>query len=76
MAESRKPGAHNDLEPQIISAQDKPALDEATFQQLLEAAHVIQELKGFEVANRPRPDLASALAKIVETQELLRSSRG
>ena len=76
MAESRKPGADNDLEPQIISAQDKPALDEATFQQLLEAAHVIQELKGFEVANRPRPGLADALSKIVETQELLRSQAG
>lgn len=64
------------MEPQIISAQDKPALDEATFQQLLEAAHVIQELKGFEVANRPRPGLADALSKIVETQELLRSQAG
>jgi hypothetical protein len=64
------------LEPQIISEQDKPALDEATFQQLLEAAHVIQELKAFEAAKRPRPDLAGALAKIVETQELLRSQAG
>ncbi|HXM22308.1 MAG TPA: hypothetical protein VN948_13710 [Terriglobales bacterium] len=73
MAESHKPGAHNDLEHQIISAQEKPALDEATFQQLLEAAHVIQDLKAFEVANLPRPDPADALAKIVETQELLRS---
>jgi hypothetical protein len=73
MAESHKPGAHSELEQQIISAQDKPALDEATFQQLLEAAHVIQELKAFEVANRPRPDPAEALTKIVETQELLRS---
>jgi len=73
MAESHKPGAHNDLEPQIISTQNKPALDEATFQQLLEAAHVIQELKAFEVASRPRPDRTEALAKIVETQELLRS---
>ena len=62
MAESHKPGAHNDLEQQIISAQEKPALDEATFQQLLEAAHVIQDLKGFEVAKRPRPDPADALA--------------
>jgi hypothetical protein len=73
MTESDKPGPHNDLEQQIISAQDKPALDETTFQQLLEAAHVIQELNAFEIANRPRPDPAEALAKIVETQELLRS---
>ena len=61
------------MEQQTLSAQEKPALDEATFQQLLEAAHVIQELKAFEVANRPRRDPAEALAKIVETQELLRS---
>jgi hypothetical protein len=72
MAESRKPGADHELEQLITSAQERPALDEATFQQLLEAAHVIQERKGFEVANRPRPDPAEALAKIVETQELLR----
>jgi hypothetical protein len=76
MAESHQPGAHNDLEQQTISAQEKPALDETTFQQLLEAAHVIQERKGFEVASRPRPDPAQALAKIVETQELLRSQAG
>jgi hypothetical protein len=76
MAESHQPGAHNDLEQQTISAQEKPALDESTFQQLLEAAHVIQERKGFEVASRPRPDPAQALAKIVETQELLRSQSG
>ncbi len=73
MAESRKPGAHNDLEQQTISPQDRPALDETTFQQLLEAAHVIQELKAVEVASRPKPDPAEALAKIVETQEMLRS---
>jgi hypothetical protein len=76
MAELRKPGAHNDLEQQTISTQDKPALDEATFQQLLEAAHVIQELKAFEVAGRPKSDPAEALAKIVETQEVLRSQAG
>jgi hypothetical protein len=76
MAESRKPGAHNDLEQLTISPQDRPALDETTFQQLLEAAHVIQELKAVEVASRPKPDPAEALAKIVETQELLRSQAG
>jgi hypothetical protein len=72
MAESDKPTA-SDREQPIISAQEKPGLDEATFQQLLEAAHVIQELKAFEVASRPKPDPAEALAKIIETQELLRS---
>jgi hypothetical protein len=76
MAESHKPGVHSDLEQQIISAQEKPALDEATFQQLLEAAHVLQEQKAFEVTNRPKPDPAEAIAKILETQELLRSQPG
>ena len=73
MAESHKPGAAQHLEQAIISEREKPALDEATFQQLLEAAHVLQEQKAFEVANRPRPNPAEALAEIVETQEFLRS---
>ncbi len=64
------------MEQQIISAQEKPALDEVTFQQLLEAAHVLQEQKAFEVANRPRLNPTEAIAKIVETQELLRSQPG
>jgi hypothetical protein len=64
------------LEQQIISAQERPALDEATFQQLLEAAHVLQEQKAFEVTNRPKLNPAEAIAKIVETQELLRSQPG
>jgi hypothetical protein len=76
MAESHKPGVGSDLEQQIISAQEKPALDEVTFQQILEAAHVLQEQKAFEVANRPKPDPTEAIAKIVETQELLRSQPG
>ena len=73
MAESDEPGARDHLERPIISEREKPALDEATFQQLLEAAHVLQEQKAFEVVSRPRPDPAEALAKIVETQEFLRS---
>jgi len=73
MAESPKPGARDHLEQPIISEREKPALDEATFQQLLEAAHVLQEQKAFEVASRPSPDPAQALAEIVETQEFLRS---
>src|ERR1022692_4768632 len=76
MAEFHKPGVLGDLEQPIISAEEKPALDEATFQQLLEAAHVLQEQKAFEVTNRPKPDPAEAIAKIVETQELLRSQAG
>jgi hypothetical protein len=73
MAEPHKPGTYDHLEPSIISEREKPALDEATFQQLLEAAHVLQEQKTFEVGNRPRPDPAAALAQIVDTQEFLRS---
>ena len=76
MAESHKPRVHSDLEQQIINAQEKPALDEVTFQQLLEAAHVLQEQKAFEVANRPKLNPTEAIAKIVETQELLRSQPG
>jgi hypothetical protein len=73
MAESHKPGTPDHLEPSIISEREKPALDETTFQQLLEAAHVLQEQKAVEVPNRPRPNPAEALAQIVETQEFLRS---
>ncbi len=73
MAEPHKPGTLGHLEPPIISEREKPALDETTFQQLLEAAHVLQEQKTFEVGSRPRPDPAVALAQIVETQEFLRS---
>jgi hypothetical protein len=76
MAESHKPGAEDHLELPIISEREKPALDEATFQQLLEAAHVLQEQKAFEVASRPTPDPVAALAEIVETQEFLRSQAG
>jgi hypothetical protein len=73
MAESPKPGADQHLEHPILTEREKPALDEATFQQLLEAAHVLQEQKTFEVVTRPRPDPTEALAQIVETQEFLRS---
>src|SRR3984957_14869906 len=76
MAELPKPEAGEQLEPSITSEREKPGLDEATFQQLLEAAHVLQEQKAFEVAPRPRPARAEALAEIVETQEFLRSQPG
>ncbi|MGA9964256.1 MAG: hypothetical protein WBQ10_03545 [Terriglobales bacterium] len=76
MAEPDKPGTRDQLELTIISEREKPALDEATFQQLLEAAHVLQEQKTFEVEPRSRPDPTEALAQIVETQEFLRSQAG
>src|ERR1700680_1442351 len=73
MVESHKPGARAHLERPIITEREKPALDEATFQQLLEAAHVLQAQRGFDVASRPSPDPAEALTEILETQEFLRS---
>ena len=73
MAESPKPGADKHLESPILTEREKPALDESTFQQLLEAAHVLQEQKTFEVVSRPGPDPTEALAQIVETQEFLRT---
>ncbi len=73
MAEPHKPGIGDQLEQTIISERGKPALDETTFQQLLEAAHVLQEQKAFEVVHRPRRDPTEALAQVVETQEYLRS---
>ena len=76
MAEPDKPGTRDHLELTIISEREKPALDETTFQQLLEAAHVLQEQKTFEVEPRSRPDPTEALAQIVETQEFLRSQAG
>lgn len=73
MAESRKPEADKDLQRPILIEREKPALDEATFQQLLEAAHVLQEQKTFNGGARQRADPAEALAQIIETQEFLRS---
>ena len=68
MAELHKPGTREYLEQTIISEREKPALDETTFQQLLEAAHVLQEQKAFEVKSRPIPNPAEALAEIVQTR--------
>jgi len=73
MVESHKPGARAHLERPIITEREKPALDEATFQQLLEAAHVLQAQKTFEDVPPPKPDPAQALTEIIETQEFLRS---
>jgi hypothetical protein len=58
---------------QMASAHRTPALDEATFQQMLEAAYVLQELSQSPPPIRPAPDPAETLAEIAATQELLRS---
>ena len=68
-----EPEARDDLERPIISEREKPALDEVTFQQLLEAAHVLQGQKGPEVSSRPKMDPEEALSEILETQEFLRT---
>src|SRR5271156_2964988 len=73
MAELHKPGTREYLEQTIISEREKPALDETTCQQLLEAAHVLQEQTAFEVKSRPIPNPAEALAEIVQTLEFLLS---
>lgn len=66
-------------QPQTLSPQERPGLDEATFQQLLEAAYVLQEQSGQrpdddpQRGSRAKPDPVEALSEIVEAQELLRS---
>ncbi len=66
-------------EPQTLSPREPPALDEAIFQQLLEAAYVLQKQNGQHPPDEPpranpaKPDPVEALSEIVETQEILRS---
>ena len=64
---------HASVEPQTASAERVPTLDEGTFQQMLEAAFVIQEQKEFRRARRPKPDATETLAEIADTQQLLLS---
>lgn len=61
------------VEPQVAGAQTAPMLDEPMFQQILEAAYVIQEQNELRRAARPTLDPAATLAAIVEAQEMLRS---
>lgn len=64
------------MEQQTLSTPEKPVLDEATFQQLLAAAYVLQE-ENPEPPKAPVSETASSssetLSEIAETQELLRS---
>jgi len=58
----------------MASARTTPALDEATFQQMLEAAYVLQERSQTSPApTHAALDPAETLAEIAVTQELLRS---
>jgi len=71
-----KPGAGGkatDVGTQTEKAPAMPVLDEGTFQQILEAAYVIQEQNDAQSAPRSRLDATATLAAIAETQQLLRS---
>lgn len=57
----------------MASVRSTPALDEAAFQQMLEAAYVLQERSESPPPVRPTLDPAGTLAEIARTQELLRS---
>jgi GAF domain-containing protein len=66
-------GVHALVTQTATSPQRKPLLDEASFQQLLSAAYVLQEhndrLRGKEV----QTDFAKNLSAIVETQKLIQT---
>ena len=63
------------MQPQVENAHASPVLDEATFQQILQAAYIIQEQNDRRREARPKLDAAATLALIAETQELLHSQR-
>ena len=66
-------GKATEVGPQTANAQVMPVLDEGTFQQILEAAYVLQEQNAAQRTGRTRPDATATLAQIAETQQLLRS---
>lgn len=61
------------MDPQGAQATTVPALDEATFQQILQAAFIIQEQNDVAHSSKPKLDAAATLAIIAETQDSLRS---
>jgi len=66
-------GKSTEVGPQTAKAHVMPVLDEGTFQQILEAAFVLQEQNAARRVVRPRSDASATLAEIAETQQLLRS---
>jgi putative methionine-R-sulfoxide reductase with GAF domain len=60
-----------DLKQELTSPPRKPALDEESFQQLLSAAHIIQEHNDKLLAKEPKAGSAETLAEIVETRKLV-----
>jgi GAF domain-containing protein len=59
------------LKQELTSPPHKPALDEESFQQLLSAAHIIQEHNDRLLAKEPKAGSAETLAEIVETRKLV-----
>lgn len=57
----------------MASLRTTPALDEATFQQVLEAAYVLQERSESSPRVQPAPAPVDTLTEIATTQQLLRS---
>lgn len=57
----------------MATAHSTPGLDETSFQQMLEAAYVLQEGSERQAPPPPALDPADTLAEIAATQELLRS---
>lgn len=71
-----KPGTGRkttDVEAQAPDSREMPVLDESTFQQILEAAFVIQEQHQPKAPAAPPRDATATLAEIAETQQLLRA---
>jgi hypothetical protein len=59
------------LKQELTSPPRKPALDEESFQQLLSAAHIIQEHNDKLLSKEPKAGSAETLAEIVETRKLV-----
>jgi hypothetical protein len=57
----------------MASAHTLPGLDESTFQQMLEAAYVLQERRKNQPVLRRKLELGDTLAEIAATQEVLHS---
>ena len=63
------------MQPQVAKTQTAPHLDEATFQQILQAAYIIQKENDSQVTTELTVDPEASLAIIAETQELLQSQQ-
>jgi putative methionine-R-sulfoxide reductase with GAF domain len=66
-------GVSADVKQELASTKAKPALDVDSFQQLLAAAHVIQQQNDGASETKARPDHSQVLAEIVETQKQIQT---